>query len=255
MKIVLSPAKSLDFDFDSPTPKYTQPELLEDSEIIANVLKKYSPAKISELMKISANLGELNYERYQNWDTDFSYPNEKQACLVFTGEVYRGLNARVLKAEDLEWAQDRLRILSGLYGILKPLDLIKAYRLEMGTKLKVKSKENLYKYWGTKISAYLKEEMSEDEVLINLASNEYFKSIDKKDFDKRIITPEFKELKGDQYKMIAVFAKKARGLLTRYIIENRIEDPEQIKLFDVDGYGFDSNLSSEDKWVFTRSSN
>jgi cytoplasmic iron level regulating protein YaaA (DUF328/UPF0246 family) len=253
MKIVLSPAKSLDFDFDSPTQKYTQPELLEDSEVIADVLKKYNSKKISKLMSISSSLGDLNYERYQDWDKEFSFPKEKQACLVFTGEVYRGLRARELSPEELEWSQDRLRILSGLYGILKPLDLIKAYRLEMGTKLKVKRKENLYKYWGTKISSFLNSEMDQDEVLINLASNEYFKSIDKKDFSHRIITPEFKELKGDQYKMIAVFAKKARGLMTRFIIENRIEDPEQIKLFDVDGYGFDSNLSTEDKWVFTRS--
>lgn len=253
MKIVLSPAKSLDFDFDSPTGKYTQPELLDDAEVIADVLKKYTPKKLSSLMSISANLGELNYERYQDWDREFTYPEDKQACLVFTGEVYRGLQARDLKAEDLEWAQDRLRILSGLYGILKPLDLIKAYRLEMGTKLKVKRKDNLYKYWGTKIADFLNKEMKEDEVLINLASNEYFKSIDKKAFNKRIITPEFKELKNGEYKMIAVFAKKARGLMTRYIIENRIEDPEQIKLFDVEGYGFDSNLSTEDKWVFTRS--
>lgn len=253
MKIVLSPAKSLDFDFDSPTGNYTQPELLDDAEVIADVLKKYTPKKLSSLMSISSNLGELNYERYQDWDREFTYPEDKQACLVFTGEVYRGLQARDLKAEDLEWAQDRLRILSGLYGILKPLDLIKAYRLEMGTKLKVKRKDNLYKYWGTKIADFLNKEMKEDEVLINLASNEYFKSIDKKAFNKRIITPEFKELKNGEYKMIAVFAKKARGLMTRYIIENRIEDPEQIKLFDVEGYGFDSNLSTEDKWVFTRS--
>ncbi len=255
MKIVLSPAKSLDFDFDSPTGKYTQPELLEDAEIIANVLKKYSPKKLSTLMSISSNLGELNYERFQDWDKEFSYPDEKQACMVFTGEVYRGLRARELSAEDLEWSQDRLRILSGLYGILKPLDLIKAYRLEMGTKLKVKRKENLYQYWGSKIAETLLNDMEEDEVLINLASNEYFKSIDKKTFKQRIITPEFKELKGDQYKMIAVFAKKARGLMTRYIIENRIEDPEQIKHFDVEGYGYDDNLSTEDKWVFTRSGN
>ncbi|MCB0478241.1 MAG: peroxide stress protein YaaA [Crocinitomicaceae bacterium] len=255
MKIVLSPAKSLDFDFDSPTANYTQPELLEDAETIASVLKKYSPKKIASLMSISPNLGELNYERYQDWDKQFTYPEEKQACLVFTGEVYRGLRARELSQADLEWAQDRLRILSGLYGVLKPLDLMKAYRLEMGTKLKVKSKKDLYEYWGPKIAKTILKDMDKDEVLINLASNEYFKSIDKKTFKNRIITPEFKELKGDQYKMIAVFAKKARGLMTRFIIENRIEDPEQIKHFDVEGYGFDSNLSTENNWVFTRSGN
>ena len=203
-------------------------------------------------MSISDTLGKLNYERNQNWHLPFTEDNAKQAVYAFTGEVYRGLDATTLPAHVLDDLQDKLRILSGQYGLLKPFDLIQPYRLEMGTKLKVGRKENLYQFWDSSITDALNDEMEEGELLINLASNEYFKAVKAKQLKGKVITPVFKDLKNGKLMTIAVFAKNARGLMVRYIIENGCETVDDLKGFDLNGYAFDSNLSSETQLVFTR---
>lgn len=252
MKIVISPAKSLDTTSKIPTDTYTQPQFLEQSEKLVNVLKSKSAKDLSKLMKISDNLGQLNYERNQNWSLPFTKENARQAIYTFTGDVYKGFDVATLPLEKLDMLQSTLRILSGQYGLLKPLDLMQPYRLEMGTKLKVGTKENLYKFWDDTLTNALNEELKEDEVFVNLASNEYFKAIQPKQLKVPVITPVFKELKGDTYKVIAIFAKKARGLMTRFIIDNNITTVDGIKSFNVEGYGFDANLSTETELVFTR---
>lgn len=252
MKIVISPAKSLDFETKAPTNLYTQPRFLEQSAKLNEELKTLSAKEISELMKISDALGWLNYERNQEWQLPFSLKNAKQAVYTFTGEVYRGLDVNSLQEEKIPVLQDKLRILSGLYGVLKPLDLIQAYRLEMGTKLKVGDADNLYKFWADDLATSLNEEMKDDELFINLASLEYFKAIPKKTLKVPVITPVFKELKNGEYKIIAVYAKKARGLMLRYIIDNDIETIEELKGFNIDGYGFSESLSTKNELVFTR---
>jgi len=252
MKIIISPAKSLDFDSKSPTSLYTQPVFLEQSEKLNKKLKSLSRKKLSELMKISPALADLNFERNQVWETPFTDKNAKQAIYTFTGEVYRGININSLSIEKLPLLQNRVRILSGLYGVLKPLDLLQPYRLEMGTKLKTGTKENLYKFWGTTIADALNKEMTSDELFVNLASVEYFKVLPKNSIKVPIITPVFKELKGDSYKIVAIFAKKARGLMVRYIIDNNINTIEELKGFNIGGYGFTANLSTETELVFTR---
>ncbi len=254
MLILLSPAKSLNFKTDSPTHKFSEPRFLNKSVKIANTLKNYSPANLKDLMKVSTGLSELNYLRYQKWEIDHSVDNSKQALFVFDGEVYNGLDAYSLKTEDINFAQKHLRILSGLYGILQPLDLVQPYRLEMGSPLKFGQYRNLYQFWSKQINKAINDELKEQKskALINLASNEYSKAVILKEISSRIITPVFKELKGDEYKIITVYAKKARGMMTRYIIENKIEDPEQIKLFELGGYAYSDNLSDENEWVFTR---
>ena len=252
MKIVISPAKSLDLESPIPTNRYSEAQFLEQSQKLVNVLKKKSPKKIGELMSISKNLSELNWQRNQDWQLPFTSTNARQAIYSFKGDVYIGLDAYTIPEEKLEQLDDKLRILSGLYGVLKPFDLMQAYRLEMGTKLKIGRKDNLYQFWDSKITAYLNEEMKEDEPLINLASNEYFKVVKPKLLNSTIITPQFKEYKDGKLKMISFFAKKARGMMVRYIIDNDIDDVHSLKGFNYEGYGFNEALSSENEFVFVR---
>ena len=252
MKIIISPAKSLDFESKVPTGLYTQPRFLEDSEKLNKKLKTLSKNKLSDLMSISSDLSALNYERNQNWKTPFNQENAKQAIYAFTGEVFRGIDVNSLKEDKLPLLQQRLRIISGLYGLLKPLDLIQPYRLEMGTKLKVGRTENLYKFWDNKIVNSLNDELSENELVINLASSEYFKAIPKKLLKAPMITPVFKDFKNGEYKTIMTFAKKARGLMVRYIIDNNVKTIEDLKGFNVDNYRFSQEMSSGNDLFFTR---
>lgn len=254
MKIVISPAKSLDFDRKIDTPKVTQAPFLKETEALAKKLKRMSSKELEKLMKLSTSLADLNYQRYQNWETPKKEGDWiKPALTVFTGEVFKGIDAPTFSAKDFKNAQEQLHILSGLYGILKPLDLMYPYRLEMGTKWAITPKtKNLYKFWGTKLAEYLNDEMKEGEVLINLASNEYFKAIDKKTLKARVVTPVFKELKGDQYKVIMIYAKHARGAMTRNIIQQQYKSVDDLKGYNVDGYSYNETLSSEDEWVFVR---
>ena len=254
MLIVISPAKSLDFTTPAVTTKFTLPEMLKDSEKLVERLKQMSPGQLSKLMKISTNLGELNFQRYQDWHVPFTQDNAKQAVLAFNGDVYQGLDAGTLSEEQLLMAQKKLRILSGLYGLLKPLDLIQPYRLEMGTPLKYFRKKDLYAFWNPVITEKVNEALAKSgsNVLVNLTSNEYFKSIDKKRLKAEIVTPEFKDLKNGQYKMISFFAKKARGLMTRFVLENNISEVESLQAFDLEGYNFNPRLSKPNNPVFTR---
>ena len=252
MKIIISPAKSLDFESKVPTSLHTQPLFLEQSTKLNKKLKTLSRKKLSELMKISADLAALNYDRNQNWLPPFTLENAKQAVYAFTGEVYRGLDVNSIENDKLPILQERLRILSGLYGILRPLDLIQPYRLEMGTKLKVGRADNLYKFWGDSVAETLNSEMKDDELFVNLASSEYFKVIPKKVLKVPMITPVFKDFKNGQYKTIMTFAKKARGLMVRYIVDNNITTLEGLKSFNVDGYGFSEEMSTDTELVFIR---
>jgi len=252
MKIVISPAKSLDLDSVIPTNSFSQPQFLEESEKLSKVLKKKSPKKIGELMSISAKLSELNWQRNQDWELPFTTENARQAVYAFKGDVYIGLDAYTIEDNKLEQLNDKLRILSGLYGFLKPFDLIQPYRLEMGTKLKVGTKDNLYQFWEDKITDALNAEMEEEELLVNLASNEYYKVVKPKLIQHTIVTPQFKDYKDGKLKMISFFAKKARGMMVRYIIDNNINDIEGLKGFNIDGYGFSEELSSENELLFVR---
>jgi uncharacterized protein len=254
MLIVISPAKSLDFKTPPVISNYTVPEFLTESEKLIGRLKTLTPKKISALMGISDDLGELNFKRYHEWNLPFTPENAKQAILAFNGDVYQGLNAATLSEEKLELTQSRLRILSGLYGVLKPLDLIQPYRLEMGTKLKYYKSKDLYAFWNPAITKKINEAVAESgsKILVNLASNEYFKSIDKKKLKAEIVTPDFKEFKNGEYKMISIFAKRARGLMTRFILDNSINNPLDLVAFDSEGYSFNSRLSKYGNPVFTR---
>ncbi|MDX2362715.1 MAG: peroxide stress protein YaaA [Crocinitomicaceae bacterium] len=253
MKVLLSPAKALDIEKKINSSIITEPIFMSEAEGLIKKLSKFSSNKIGKMMSLSRDLSQLNFNRYQNWKAVTSLNGENAlAGAAFNGEVYRGFDATNMNARELEIAQDRVRILSGLYGILKPLDVIYPYRLEMGTKWAVTSaKKNLYKFWGSKLAEALNAE-SEDGIIINLASAEYFKAVDRKTLKGRVITPSFKEFKDGDYKVVMVYAKKARGFMARYIVQNNISDPEQIKLFDTGGYMFDVNQSTEDEWVFTR---
>lgn len=254
MLIVISPAKSLDFKSPSPTGKYTIPGFLTESEKLMSKLKKMSPGQVSDLMGISAELGELNFQRFQTWSLPFNPENAKQALFAFNGDVYQGLDANSLAENEIEMAQSRLRILSGLYGVLKPLDLMQPYRLEMGTRLKYYRAENLYAFWTTAITRNINQELTEagTNVLVNLASNEYFKSIDRKKLKAGIVSPEFKDGANGNYKIISFFAKRARGLMTRFILQNNITNPSDLQAFDLDGYIFNPRLSKPGRPVFTR---
>lgn len=252
MKIIISPAKSLDFESKVPTSIHTQPRFLEQSEKLNKKLKTLSKKKLADLMSISDDLARLNYDRNQEWKMPFTPNNSKQAIYAFTGAVFQGIDVNSLAEEKLPLLQNRLRILSGLYGLLKPLDLIQPYRLEMGTKLKVGRKENLYKFWDTDLANSLNDELEDGELLINLASAEYFKALPKKILKVGMITPVFKDFKNGHYKTIMTYAKKARGLMVRYIIENNINSLEELKGFNTDGYGYSEELSSENELVFTR---
>ncbi|MFK8182117.1 MAG: peroxide stress protein YaaA [Phormidesmis sp.] len=251
--MVISPAKTLDYS-GRDYPQFTTPAVLDKSEQLVGQLSSYAPVELSALMKISDKLAELNHQRFQNFETPFTPENAKQALLVFKGDVYRGMNAEEYSDEELDFAQQHLRILSGLYGILRPLDLMQPYRLEMGTKLENAAGKNLYAFWGDRLSHLINSELENDAdpCLVNLASNEYFKSIDKKALKARILNIAFKENKGGKYKVIAIHAKRARGLMVDYVIRNRIEVPEGMKAFDVEGYSYSEALSEPDNWVFCR---
>ncbi len=254
MIIVISPAKTLDFDTSATTQEYTQPDFLADSEILIDELRKLEPDQISTLMSISPKLAILNSNRYFAWQHPFPMTNAKQAILAFKGDVYTGLDADTMTVAELSFAQDHLRILSGLYGVLRPLDLMQPYRLEMGTHFKNPRGNNLYEFWGDKITHALNQDLTKQktDILINLASNEYFQSIKPDKLSARIITPVFKDQKNGAYKIISFYAKKARGMMSRYIIHNKLTDPETIKHFDVAGYRFSAGDSDTDEWIFTR---
>lgn len=252
---VVSPAKSLDFKTEPKLNNFTIPDFLEKSSVLIERLRKQSRSKLKNLMSISEDLVQLNIERYSNWEAKKELDiTSKQAVFAFNGDVYQGLSINSLTESDIDYAQKNLRILSGLYGILRPLDLIEPHRLEMGTKLKVGRANNLYEYWRESVTIELNSLVSNSSsnVLLNLASNEYFKVIDKKLLNANVISPEFKDFKNGNYKIISFFAKKARGLMSRYLIENEIEKLEDIKGFDLDGYIYNTAMSSETKPVFTR---
>ncbi|MBA6292862.1 peroxide stress protein YaaA [Colwellia sp. MB3u-70] len=254
MLLVVSPAKNLDYESPVATELYSQPELLADSKVLMKKCKTLTPADISSLMAISDKLAGLNAARFGEWATPFTPENARQAVLAFNGDVYTGLDAKSFSEDDFTFAQQHMRILSGLYGLLKPLDLMQAYRLEMGKKLDNDRGSNLYQFWGDIITEHLNVAIAAqgDNVLINLASNEYFKAVNKKVLKAEVITPAFKDWKNGQFKMISFFAKKARGLMARYIIEHQITDLEKLKDFDVAGYQYSSELSKDNDWVFTR---
>ncbi|BAO76480.1 peroxide stress protein YaaA [Winogradskyella sp. PG-2] len=252
MKLVLSPAKSLDFETKLPTTKTTEGCFLAEAERLNKLLKKKSARSLSKLMKISDNLGQLNYERNQNWQLPFTSENARPAIYAFSGDVYRGLDAYTIDTKKLDKVEDTVRVISGLYGLLKPLDLVQPYRLEMGTKMPVGKNKNLYEFWKKKVTQALNDELEDDELFLNLASNEYFKAIDAKTLKVPVVKVAFKEFKNGEYKMIAIFAKLARGLMTRYVIDTDAKTIDDIKGFNYDNYGFSEDLSSENELVFTR---
>lgn len=254
MLIVVSPAKTLDYETPSKTKVFTQPDYLDSSQELISRLRQLSSLDISELMKVSTKIADLNFDRYESWDKKFTTKNAKQTVLAFKGDVYTGLDAATFNGKDFTFAQKHLRVLSGLYGLLRPLDLMQPYRLEMGTKLSTDHGKNLYEFWGTTITEGLNAQLKKTKSthLINLASNEYFKSVKPKELNAEIITPAFKEFKDGDYKMIGIYAKKARGMLSRYIIKRQLTNPEDIKDFDEEGYKFNKNLTKGNTWVFTR---
>jgi len=253
MLVVISPAKKLSVEGKKPD-WFTAPQFIEHSEKLIKELRKYSPKKLQQLMSISDDLAQLNVERYQQWTTNHDAENTKQALFTFTGEVYAGLNATSFKKNELEYAQQHLRILSGLYGVLKPMDAIHAYRLEMGTKLKIGKKSNLYEFWGDTIVKEINNTLkaNNDKVLVNLASNEYFKAVNKKKLATPVITPVFKDFTNGQYKTVMVYAKKARGAMAAFIMKNKIKTIEELTAFDTDGYLFNEEASSSKELVFLR---
>ncbi|AEW85101.1 hypothetical protein FCOL_01260 [Flavobacterium columnare ATCC 49512] len=252
MKIIISPAKSLDFEKKLPTDQFTQPSFLNKSEEIIKLLKQLTPNDLSNLMKISPALGELNWQRNQEFKIPFTPKNARPAVYAFNGDVYQGLDAYSISEQKIDQLQNKLRILSGQYGLLKPLDLIQPYRLEMGTKLAIGNKKNLYEYWKETLTDSLNQELESNDVFINLASHEYFSVINFKKLKVPIISPEFKDYKNGQLKIISFFAKRARGLMVRYIIDNNIETVEDLKSFNYEGYSLDASLSTDTKLVFTR---
>ena len=254
MLIVISPAKTLDYDSPLSFKKSTSAYFLSDSDKLIEILKKKSAAQISHLMKISDNLGELNYRRYHSWSSTPGPEKARQALLAFMGDVYSGLDAKSLSEKNMVFAQGHLRILSGLYGILRPLDSMQPYRLEMGTHLETPDGKNLYQFWGEKLTLTLNEQakLLKTKYLVNLASNEYFKVIDKKRLEPMIIAPVFKDRKNGNYKIISFYAKRARGLMARYIIQNQIQKPEELKGFCSEGYVYNETLSNTGDLVFTR---
>ncbi|MEO1891003.1 MAG: peroxide stress protein YaaA [Candidatus Thioglobus sp.] len=249
MLAVISPSKTQDFE-PAQISVFTQTRQIEQSQVLVDLLKDKTQDDIASLMSISDKLSKLNFDRFQTFSTPFTLSNAKQALLAFKGDVYNGIDAPSLSLDDFEFAQGHLRMLSGLYGVIRPLDLIQPYRLEMGTKLKNSQGKNLYEFWGDQISQVLNED--ESEVIINLASNEYFKGIDKKSINAKIVNIAFKELKNDTYKIIGIYAKRARGLMVNYMIKNRLTDPELLKDFNVEGYQFRQTMSDDLTWVFTR---
>ena len=254
MLTVISPAKTLDFDTPPKTKKISKPDFTTQSNELVEIMRKRSPKQLSSLMRISPKLAELNSNRFEDWSLPFTPDNAKQAVLAFRGDVYLGLQAENYGERDFTFAQKNLRILSGLYGLLKPLDLIQPYRLEMGIKLKNKRGKNLYEFWGNTISETLHEELSQhkNKTLINLASNEYFKSVKPELLPGEVITPVFKDFSNGSYRILGFYAKKARGYMASFIVRNRINKIDDIKEFDIDGYKYNGDMSTSKKWVFTR---
>ena len=254
MLTVISPAKTLDYETPPVTQKATQPQFLEHASSLVDDARTLSSNEIQALMGVSRKIADINHERFRNWETPFSLENAKQSILAFKGDVYTGLDAETLSSEQLSFAQNHLRILSGLYGLLRPLDLMQPYRLEMALKFANKQGKNLYEFWGKSITNAINEELesASSPLLVNLASHEYFKSIQKEDVHAEIITPTFKDLKNERYKIISIYAKKARGQMARYIIENQLEVSSELKYFNIDNYKFNEFESSPNEIVFTR---
>ena len=254
MLMVISPAKTLDYETPPATARFTQPQYLDHSQELIEQLRELSPQQIGELMHLSDKLSGLNAARFGSWTPAFTPENAKQALLAFKGDVYTGLNAVDFNEADFDYAQNHLRMLSGLYGVLRPLDLMQPYRLEMGTKLANARGKDLYAFWGTQISEWLNQALAEqgDDVLLNLASNEYFSAVKKSALNARIINTEFKDLKNGQHKIISFYAKKARGMMSRFVIKERINNPEHLKQFDAQGYRFSAEQSKPDLLVFLR---
>lgn len=253
IKFVISPAKSLDYESAALTDKASIPKFMQDSAELIDGLRKLTADDVKALMGVSDNIAELNVQRYADWQPEANRQNAKQAVYAFTGDVYTGLSIQTAEQAQVDYVDEHVCILSGLYGMLRPLDLMQAYRLEMGTKFENQRGANLYKFWGDSVTDHLNTILPEESpVLVNLASNEYFKVINKKKLQARIVTPVFKDLKGDTYKIVSFYAKKARGLMVRYAADHLIEDPERLKQFDYAGYRFNESMSDEDNWVFTR---
>ena len=254
MLIVISPAKKLDFENQAPIKEFSQPLFLDQSQLLINDLKKCKPAEISKLMGLSQKLTELNVERYQTYKTPFTLNNAKQAMYAFRGDTYVGLDADSMKKTQINYAQKHLRILSGLYGLISPLDLIQPYRLEMGTSFSCQGKKNLHHYWNDSITSEINKLIRKDKkkVLINLASKEYFGAVDLKNLEAKVITPVFKEHKNGDYKIVSFFAKKARGMMSRYIIDHKISEPKELEGFDTDGYQYSAKHSAPDQPTFIR---
>lgn len=252
--MVVSPAKALDESTAVQTDLHTQCAFLDQAQALIDELQLIGPSEIGHLMHISEKLSELNYERFQAWQRPFAADKAKQAAWLFKGDVYQGLDAYSLNQEGVAYIQNHLRILSGLYGLLKPCDDMLPYRLEMGTKFANQKGKDLYAFWGSQITELLNQQLDEQgsKTLVNLASNEYFKAVKKRELKARIVTPVFKDWKNGKYKIISFYAKKARGLMARYAADNQIENAEELKFFDIDGYQFNPELSSELEWVFTR---
>jgi hypothetical protein len=256
MLIVVSPAKSLDFDSTVKNIPYTTPRFIDDSRKLVKALKSYSPEDISELMGISNALGKLNQERFANWKTPFTLKNAKQAMFAFTGDVYLGLQPETFSKADINFAQKHLRILSGLYGVLRPLDLMQPYRLEMGRKFDINGKASLYEFWGESITKSLNTDLEEQNTkvpfILNLASNEYFNSVKPKSLNADVISPVFQDYKNGQYKIISFYAKKARGEMAAYVIKNRVKAPPGLTKFDSSGYKYCAEISTPNKPIFRR---
>ncbi|RZG64115.1 peroxide stress protein YaaA [Acinetobacter junii] len=254
MLALISPAKTLDYTTALPTDTHTQPRLLEQSQQLIDVCRKLSATEIASLMTVSEKIANLNVERFRDWNAEFDFSNARQALFAFKGDVYTGLDAYHLKDQDIDFAQQHLRMLSGLYGLLRPLDLMMPYRLEMGTKLKNSRGNNLYEFWGSIITEQINQDLAEIDakLLVNLASDEYYKSVNEKKIQAEIIKPVFLDQKNGKYKVISFYAKKARGLMARYLIENKLSQVEQLKAFDSEGYYFDAESSSDKELVFKR---
>jgi uncharacterized protein len=254
MLFLLSPAKALDYDTPAGDLPHTQPLFVKQATELIGVLKEKSPQDIAGLMSLSDALSALNVARYQAWSPKFTAKNSKQAVLAFNGDVYEGLDAKTLKPKDLAWAQEHVAILSGLYGVLRPLDWMQPYRLEMGTSLENKQGNNLYKFWGAQIASYVNERLATDKtpIVVNLASQEYFKSVDRKTLKARVIECVFEDYKGGKYKVISFLAKRARGLMTRYAITHQVKTPKGLEGFNSEGYAFVPAASEPDRLVFRR---
>ena len=254
MITIISPAKKLNNRINRQVSSHTVPQFLEDSRELVGKLRDFSPDDIRKLMDVSRNIAEVNYERFARWHTPFTPENAHPALFLFNGQVYQGLGAQDLEDDDLDFAQQHLRILSGLYGLLRPLDLIQPYRLEMGTRLPNSRGGDLYAYWAGQLTQALNASLRQhpSKILLNLASNEYFKALNKDKVEGKIITPVFKEKKGNHYRTVAVYAKKARGLMSRFILRNRIDEPEAIQSFEEEGYLYSPQHSTQTQWVFIR---